>query len=104
MNQPSCKFVRSLCTVSLAAIAFTSVLHAQTAAPATPAATMPAMPGMPGMPDMPDMPKAGMAKVMMGSDGMSKPSIENAPHAFISAHKGKTFSNLIIHDGPGSVE
>ena len=98
MNQPSCKFVRSLCTVSLAAIAFTSVLHAQTAAPATPAATMPAMPGMP------DMPKADMAKVMMGSDGMSKPSIENAPHAFINALKEKTCSNLIIHDGPGSVE
>ena len=63
MNQPNCKFIRSLCTVSLAAIAFTSVLHAQTTTPAAPAATMPAMPGMP---------KADMAKGMMGSDGMKQ--------------------------------
>ena len=63
MNQPSLKFVRTMCAGSLAAIAFTSVVHAQTAAPAAPAATMPAMPAMP---------KADMAKGMMGSDGMKQ--------------------------------
>ena len=63
MNQPSCKFARSLCKVLLAAIAFTSVVHAQTTAPAAPAAMMPGMPGMP---------KADMAKGMMGSDGMKQ--------------------------------
>ena len=58
MNQPSYQLVRALCAGSLAALTFTSFVHAQTTAPAAPAATMPGMP------------KTDMAKGMMGSDGM----------------------------------
>ena len=54
------KMARIVCAGSLAAIAFASLSHAQTAAPAAPAAAVPAMP------------KADMAKGMMGSDGMKQ--------------------------------
>ena len=60
MNQRTFKIARTFCVGSLAAIAFVSVSHAQTATPAASAAAMPAMP------------KADMAKGMMGSDGMKQ--------------------------------